>query len=522
MTIVNVENICHSYGDRLVFHGVSFRLNKTEHAGLVGSNGAGKSTLLRILSGVLLPDDGRVEWAPGVNVGYLRQHEALLPGVSVREELGKAYAALYAMETEMQQIAEKMAGPRSDTEALLARYGELQARLDAADFYTLDARIQEVADGLGLTEIGLDKDVSELSGGQRTKLLLARLLLEKPEVLLLDEPTNFLDKEHIDWLRQYLRGYSGAFLLVSHDERFLNDTAGTILHLEHQRIKRYPGTYDSFRSRYELSRRQSEEAYASQQKEIERLEEFVRKNKVRNAKQAKSREKMLGRMERLDRPTSVPVCKMAFRVSGEPEGTVLAAERLIVGYNRPLLGPLSLNVKRGDKIALTGLNGIGKTTLLRTLLGLVPPLSGRVRAGERVSAGYFAQEPAPPEESPLEVLMEHYPSRTQKEIRAALVSAGLTDQHIRRSTRLLSGGEQAKLRLCQLMLGSSNLLVLDEPTNHLDVHAKEALRAALRAYKGTVLLISHEPEFYRDWVTGLWNAEDWARPQMSAEKRTGR
>lgn len=515
MSLLQVENMSHMFGDKSLFHHISFRLLRGEHAGLVGSNGAGKSTLLRILAGDLLPDLGRAEWLPQVKVGYLQQHTVLQEGVSVLEFLRSAFADLYEIERRMMEAAEKMAVTQGQTndqlEYWMNRFGELQAKLDHADFYSIDTKIEEVASGLGIMALGLDRDVAKLSGGQRTKLLLGKLLLEEPDVLLLDEPTNYLDDRHIEWLTDYLQNYKHAYLVVSHDEAFLNSITNTIYHLEHQTIKRYAGNYQAFLASYELSKHQLQEAYDRQQREISRLESFIQKNRNRKAKQAKSREKALERITRIEKPGSTPKPRFQFPVHTDPVSRVITANKLEIGYMQPLFAPINLQVRRGDKIAIVGSNGIGKSTMLRTLLGLQQPLGGEVQVGDRVQAAYFAQEEAAPTATPLEQLTTNRPDLQPEVIRRTLAKSGLTEKHIRQPLCSLSGGEQAKVRLAELMLTDSNMLVLDEPTNHLDTRAKEALKEALISYQGTILLVSHEPSFYEDWVTDVWNMQDWRK-----------
>ncbi|MEF2965763.1 ABC-F family ATP-binding cassette domain-containing protein [Paenibacillus sp. M1] len=523
MSILTVEQLTHTFGDKPVFREIGFRLLRGEHAGLVGGNGAGKSTLLRMLAGDLIPDAGQIGWLPGAKFGYLRQDFDLVPGTTVLETLQGAFAHLYELERRIAELAGEMAAissrspelsPGTDSgpdriTVLLAKYGELQDELEHSGFYRLDAKIAEVASGLGLTEIGLDRKVEQLSGGQRTKLLLGVLLLEEPQVLLLDEPTNHLDDAHIEWLTEYLKRYEQAFIVVSHDERFLNEITGAIYHLEHQRLKRYAGNYGAFLSQYEQGSRQVEEAYERQQKEIVKLERFIEKNRIRKAKQAKSREKMLERIQVIERPSAGPQPRFEFKPQTEPVPRVLEAAGLQIGYDAPMFAPRDLRIGRGDKIAVIGSNGIGKSTLLKTLLGHLRPFSGKVRIGERVQSGYYAQEQPADAQTPLEFLCALRTDLTQREIRKTLAMAGLSDQHIRQPLNRLSGGERAKARLSELMLSPANFLVLDEPTNHLDVRAKEALKEALSHYAGTILLVSHEPSFYRDWVTGVWEVERW-------------
>ncbi|MBJ8026871.1 ABC-F family ATP-binding cassette domain-containing protein [Bacillus cereus group sp. N21] len=507
MSVLTVENLTHTYGDKTILYNACFRLLQGEHAGLVGSNGAGKSTLLRLLIGEVLPDGGMIEWFPHVKAGFLEQHIDLQEGTTIEEYLQSAFSHLYAIEREMIVIAEKMA-KETDLDKLLVHYGELQNILEGSDFYQVHTKIEEVAAGLGLLDLGMKKDVSKLSGGQRTKLLLGKLLLEKPHVLLLDEPTNYLDTVHIDWLRAYLQAYEHAYIVVSHDESFLNNITNVIYHLEGQTIKRYTGNYERFLESYRLQKQQLQVAYTRQQKEIANLESFIQKNKIRKAKQAKSREKVLEKMKKIGKHNDVPRPRFYFQIHTEPVSRILQAQQIQIGYVEPLLPSLNLQVKRGEKIAIVGHNGIGKTTMLKTLLGQLEPLSGRVHIGERVQPAYFAQEEFRVEVTPLEQVWSGRPDMTQKEIRQSLARCGLKADHIRQSLCSLSGGEQTKVRLCELMLMRSNVLILDEPTNHLDVQAKEALREALEHYQGTILLVSHEPSFYESWVTRVWNLEE--------------
>ncbi|GGH21128.1 ABC-F family ATP-binding cassette domain-containing protein [Paenibacillus segetis] len=510
MSILSVSQVTHAYGDKHIFQNIDFCLLPGERAGLVGSNGAGKSTLLRILTGEILPDAGKIEWMSRVKVGFLQQHIDLQAGTTIMQYFQSAFTHLYDLERNILQLANQMSNSDEEQlEQMLAQYGKLQNQLEDTGFYQLDMKIEEVAAGLGILELGKDRDVEQLSGGQRTKLLLGKLLLEEPDVLLLDEPTNYLDDIHIEWLANYLKNYKHAYLVVSHDEHFLNQITNVIYHLEHQTIQRYTGNYVEFQRNYELGKKQLYETYERQQKEIDKLESFIRKNRNRNAKQAQSREKVLGRMERIDKPTTNPKPQFAFEVHTDPVSKVLEASNIRIGYTEPLFGPLDLLVKRGDKIAIIGYNGIGKSTMLKTLLGYMRPISGTVQFGERLNAAYFVQEDFASSQSALERVWSAHPNLAQKEVRQILARSGLTEKHIRQPLNTLSGGEQTKVRLSELMLTNSNMLVLDEPTNHLDVHAKVALQEALKKYKGTILLVSHEPEFYQGWVTQIWRIQDW-------------
>ena len=513
MSIIDVKNLTHGYGDKTVLRDVSFRMLKDEHIGLVGPNGAGKSTLLNILTGKLLPDAGKITWHPNVKAGNLEQHISLNTGDSIRTFLQGAFSHLFDAEKEMLSLTEEMSVLKStELDAALKRYSKLQTWLEQSNFYGIDAIIEEVAAGLGLTQLGMETDVGRLSGGQRTKLLLAKLLLQKPDLLLLDEPTNYLDTAHIEWLSSYLKNYPHAFLLITHDTEFMNEVVQVIFHLEHQSLTRYTGNYNQFEAAYELRRRQIYQQFERQQEEIKKLETYVQKNKARasTAKQAKSREKKLQKIERIEKPTSNPPARFSFYVSHQPESVLLEAKNLSVGYASALFSSIHLKLEKGAKVALTGHNGIGKTTTLKTLLGELPALEGSVSIGERVQPAYFEQEfHTQAEHTALEEIWSAYPDLMQKEVRKKLAGCGLKTEHIFQPLKSLSGGEQTKVRLCKLMLTDSNLLVLDEPTNHLDVNTKEALQEALIAYEGTIVLVSHEPAFYESWVTEVWNMEKW-------------
>lgn len=513
MSILNVERLSHGFGDRAIFNDVSFRLLKGEHIGLIGANGEGKSTFMNIITGKLQPDDGKVEWSKRMRVGYLDQHAVLSKGMTIRDVLKGAFQYLFDMEQEMNDMYGKMGEVSpEELERILEDVGTIQDTLTNQDFYMIDAKIEETARGLGLTDIGLDKDVNDLSGGQRTKVLLAKLLLEKPDILLLDEPTNYLDEVHIEWLKRYLQEYENAFILISHDIPFLNSVINLIYHMENQELTRYVGDYHHFQSVYEMKKQQLESAYKRQQQEIADLKDFVARNKasVATRNMAMSRQKKLDKMDVIELAKEKPKPQFNFKEGRTAGRLIFEAKGLVIGYADPLSRPLDLRMERGQKIALVGANGIGKTTLLRSILGEIPSLSGSVELGDNLEIGYFEQEAKDANYNTcIEEIWNVFPSFTQFEVRAALAKCGLTTKHIESKIAVLSGGEKAKVRLCKLINRETNLLVLDEPTNHLDVDAKDELKRALKAYKGSVLLISHEPEFYRDVVTDTWNCESW-------------
>ncbi len=514
MSLLTVKNVSHGFGGRSILEDVSFRLLKGEHVALIGANGEGKSTFMNIITGHLMPDEGTVEWSNRVEVGYLDQHSVLEDGTTIRENLRLAFSHMYELEEELNAIYDKMGSANEEElNRLMDDSAEIQTILENSGFYVLDSKIEEVAGGLGLRDIGLDKMVNDLSGGQRSKVLLTKLLLQNPTILLLDEPTNYLDFEHIEWLKRFLSEYENAFILISHDIPFINAVTNIIYHVENGYLNRYVGNYDEFQRLYELKKLQHEKAYEKQQKEVERLEDFIARNKARisTTGRAKSRMKQLDRMDMIEKPKEKIKPSFSFREARTPSKVVIEAKGLVLGYDEPLTRSFDLEVERNKKIAIKGVNGIGKSTLLRTLLGKQKPLAGEIHLGQHVAVGYFEQEDSKKNtNTAVEEVWNAFPSMTNHEIRLELARCGLTNEHITSQMMVLSGGENAKVRLCKVMLEEINLLVLDEPTNHLDVEAKDELKRALKEFRGTVLLVSHDPEFYEGVVDSILNAEAWS------------
>lgn len=513
MSLLTIEELSHTFGDRVLFKDVSFRLLAGEHVGLVGANGVGKSTLMNILTGKVLKDTGKVEWMPRVQYGYLDQHTKLTPGKTVRDIMKEAFLPLLELEKEMITIGEKMADATpEELEQLLEEMGDIQDRLETSGFYLLDVKVDEMANGLGINAIGLDRDVATLSGGQRTKVLLAKLLLEKPTVLLLDEPTNYLDVEHINWLTNYLKDYPYAFMLISHDTDFMNAVVDIIYHLEFSRLTRYAANYEKFLQMADNNKNQHIDAYEKQQEFIKKQEDFIQRNKARasTSGRAKSRQKQLEKIDLIDRPESAMKPTFVFKETRASGKLVFEGENLEIGYDHALLPKMNVAIERGEKIAIVGCNGVGKSTLLKTIIGKIEPYSGKTYLGDYLTPAYFEQEVKLGSITPIDDVWNEFSHMTQNEVRGALARCGLKNEHITRPLNMLSGGEQAKVRLCKLLMRESNWILFDEPTNHLDVVAKEELQRALKAYKGTVLLVCHEPEFYEGWVSKIWNVEDWS------------
>lgn len=514
MSILTVKNVTHSFGGRSIFEEVSFRLLKGEHVGLVGANGDGKSTFMNIITNKLMPDEGEIEWSKRVRVGYMDQHTNLKEGNSIRDVLRDAFSYLFEIEADLNKKYEEMGtADEEKLNKLMDETAELQGIIDNSDFYMIDSKIDEVARGLGIFDLGLDTKVDNLSGGQRTKILLSKLLLENPDILLLDEPTNYFDEEHIEWLKRYLLRYENAFIVISHDIPFLNSIVNVIYHVDNAKLTRYVGDYEEFLRIYELNKKQLESAYASQQSEIANLQTFIAKNKARaaTAGMAKSRQKKLDKIDIIELTREKPKPIFHFKTARISEKLIFKTDDLVIGYKRPLSKKLNLLLERGQKIALIGSNGLGKTTLLKSLMGLIKPIHGSVEVGLNQFVGYFEQEiKEKNNKTCIEEVWETFPSFTQYEIRQSLAKCGLTNEQLESKVFVLSGGEQAKVRFCKIMNTQTNILILDEPTNHLDVDAKESLAAALKAYKGTILMVCHEPEFYRDIVTEIWDCKEFS------------
>ena len=509
MSLLEIEGLTHSFGENVLYKNAGFELNKGEHVGIVGQNGAGKSTLIKICTEQMIPDDGRIVWQSNTTVGYLDQYAVIEHSLTMKEFLKTAFSNLYEMEKQLMQLYEKAAEGDSRSLELAARY---QEQLEKHNFYSIDTEIERVANGLGLSAIGLERPISEMSGGQRAKVILAKLLLGKPDVLLLDEPTNFLDKNHVTWLAEYLSALENAFLVVSHDFSFLDKIANRICDIDNHTITKYFGTYSEFLRKKTLLRENYVRQYVAQQKQIKKTEEFIRKNIAgRKAKMARGRQKQLDRMEKmeaLDQKEIIP--HFHFPVLSLTNTEHLLVKQLAVGYHYPVLSDIDFAINGGQKVVITGFNGIGKSTLLKTLVGKLDVLNGSFSFSEQVKLRYFEQDLywENEKETPIQIVSDCYPSLTIKEVRKNLACCGIIGEHAMQSIGTLSGGEQAKVKICLLTLTPCNFIIMDEPTNHLDIQAKQALRIALKEFKGTVLLVSHEPAFYKEIAQKIINIEN--------------
>lgn len=507
--MISANNVTLRVGKKALFEDVNIKFTEGNCYGMIGANGAGKSTFLKILSGQLEPTSGDVVISPGERLSFLQQDHFKYDEFPVLDTVIMGNARLYEIMKEKEEIYAKE--DFTDEDGIKA--SELEAEFATMDGWEAESDAANLLNGLGIeTELHY-KLMKDLTGSEKVKVLLAQALFGNPDILLLDEPTNYLDVQHIEWLKRYLQEYENAFILISHDIPFLNSVINLIYHMENQRLDRYVGDYDKFQEVYSVKKAQLEAAYKRQQQEIAELEDFVARNKARvsTRNMAMSRQKKLDKMEVIELAKEKPKPEFHFLEARTPGKYIFETKDLIIGYDEPLSRPLNLTMERGQKAVLVGANGIGKTTLLKSILGLTPALSGSVELGDYLSIGYFEQEMAPGNTTTcLDEIWKEFPSYTQYQVRSALAKCGLTTKHIESQVRVLSGGEQAKVRLCKLINRETNVLLLDEPTNHLDVDAKEELKRALKAYKGSILLICHEPDFYEGLATDVWDCRDWA------------
>ena len=509
MALLEVCNLSHSFGDKLLYKDVSFDIYKGEHVGLIGKNGTGKSTLMNLLIGNLVPDKGQIRWQKGIRLGYLDQYIKIDNDLSISNYLKCAFNDLYEIEEKLNKLYDNMCNDMS--EESLKLIADYQSLLENRGFYEIESNILKVCAGLGIVEFGMETELSKLSGGQRARVILAKLLLENPEMLLLDEPTNFLDVEHIKWLTDYLKGFTGTYIVISHDFDFLNDVTNCILDIEFCILKKYAGNLYKFLEIKGIQRESYIREYSAQQKKIKKLEDYISKNKVRasTSKMAKSRQKQLDKMDRLIPPqgTSKPIFNFTFTSIGRDK--TLIVENLEIGYSYPLLPKLNFDILSKEKVVIEGFNGVGKTTLIKTLISEIPPISGKFRLANDIKIGYFEQSLKWKDNniSPMEILKQKFPRLSDKDIRSHLAKSGLKADHVLREVSSLSGGEQTKVKLSILSLIKCNFLILDEPTNHLDTDAKESLKEALTKWDGTLIIVSHEPAFYKGWTDKVINIE---------------
>ncbi len=511
MSVLTITNLSHIFDEKQLFDNANLTVNNGEHIGVVGLNGAGKSTFMNIIAGNLSQDSGEVKWLNGIRWGYLDQHANIDRSQSVMEYLKTSFQHLYDLEAQLNAMYEEMgSADENQLNALIEKTAKLQERLEHANFYDLESEIKKVATGLGINNYGYDSIIATLSGGQRAKLMLAKLLLQDLDVMLLDEPTNFLDLEQIDWLNKFLNAFKGTFILVSHDTQFLNDTCKIIINIENAQITKYWCSYNEYLVQHEQKAQQYQDNYERQQREIKRMEEYIAKNKARaaTAGMANSRQKMLDKIDVMQKPVSTIKPTFEFPYVQILTRHLLEVKNLEIGYDgRPILPPINLSMTSDTKMWVRGTNGLGKTTLLKTLMHKLPAISGTFDFHLQTKINYVEQdlEFRTSNISATTFMNEMFPRMNAKEIRNELAKVGLRGELATKPVCNLSGGEQVKIKLCAIMQKSSNLLILDEPTNHLDVNAKDALFDALQDYKGAILLVTHEPQYANRICTDIFD-----------------
>ncbi|MFN8514211.1 MAG: ABC-F family ATP-binding cassette domain-containing protein [Chloroflexia bacterium] len=516
-TILTVSELEKRYVTELIFSDVSFQVSEGEHVGIVGPNGTGKSTLLKIIAGTEYPSSGTVATPRGLRITYLAQEARFESDRTVREEARDAFAPLHALRERMTEI-EHALGTTTDDDALeklMTEYDAASVAFETGGGYDIDYRTDAVLHGLGFDESNWDMRVRTLSGGQKTRVALAKALLEAPDLLLLDEPTNHLDLAALEWIETFLTGHRGAFIVVSHDRYFLDKVTTRTLDLAFGQLEDYPAGYGRYLTLREerMARRLKE--YEAQQEFINRTEEFIRKYKAgQRAREAKGRATRLARLPRLQRPQETEKLKLSIASDLRSGRVVLGTDELRIGYKSngselELTRTPELEVQRGDRVALIGPNGGGKTTLLRTLLGDLPTLSGRFYFGTNVRPAYYAQghESLPLDRTALETILEGHPM-SEESARNLLGRFLFSEDDVFKQVSALSGGERSRLALAKLTLARANFLILDEPTNHLDVTAREALEGVLDEYDGTLLFVSHDRYFIDKLATQVWAIGD--------------
>lgn len=504
--LLNVEHLYKYFNGQALLKDINFTVEDREAVGLIGINGCGKSTLLNIITGSEGYDKtpeglGSVNIAGKASIGFLRQNSGLNSELTIGEEMKNAFAPLLETLDKMKVLEKKMADG-GDIDSISHEYAELSSYFEARDGYRIDVKIKQVLNGMGFGSTPTDRVISTLSGGEKTRLALAKLLLEEPNLLILDEPTNHLDFETLMWLEDYLKGYKGAIIIVSHDRYFLNKVCTRICEIEQGRLTSYRGDYSSYLVQKKMNSERQLKEYEAQQKEIAKLEDYVAKNLVRasTSKMAKSRQHMLDRIERIDKPlmyTKPPKIKLEYDIEPTKDIVRVVDCPLVVGEGadkKELIKSLSMNVRRGEHVAIIGANGIGKTSILKLIQGIIPHEGGNISWGGNVKISYFEQEHAilDPHKTVLEEIMDRYPRLSEQQARSVLGAVLLTGENVFKPISVLSGGERAKLCFAIMALNRGNVLVLDEPTNHLDLNTKEVLEDALAEFGGTIILVSHD------------------------------
>ncbi len=500
--LIQLNNVTKNFVVNEIFSNVKMEINDKDRVAIVGRNGAGKSTLLKIISGELSFDSGERTVSKNTTIGYLSQEFIVREDLSIYEEMITCFDEIISLEANLEKLSYELTPENIENDpGLLDRFDRLQNEVLTHKDYHYKSKIESVLYGLDFTKDVFDKKISTFSGGEKTRLSMAKLLLSEPDLLILDEPTNHLDMENVAWLENYLSSYNGAIVIVSHDRYFLDKVVNVVYNLEFGKLKKYVGNYSKFLKQYEEDYEKQLKEFTSQQKDIKRLEEFVQKNIARasTSKMAKSRQKVLDKMELIDNPKKDDkAANIEFNIKEQSGRDVLMIENLKVGYDGKQVGnAYNFSVYKGDRIAIVGRNGIGKSTLIKTIAKKQNAIGGSVHYGSKVSLGYYDQKQAEFESSKtiLNELWDEYPLMKEAEVRTVLGRFLFRGDSVLKIVRDLSGGEKARLQLAKLMLEKNNLLVLDEPTNHLDITSKQVLEDALENYEGTIVFVSHDRYF---------------------------
>ena len=537
MRIFQINNLSHSFVGKSIFNDAELMVTDSDHIGLVGVNGCGKSTFLKILIGEVVPDSWEIEKIKNMRVGYLDQYADINGDITVFDYLNSVFDELYEMDRQISDIYEHISELDEDEQMkAVTRAQRISEYLYEHEFERISKKIDNVLYGLGFKDEDRTKTVSQLSGGMKTKLILAKLLLTEHDILVLDEPTNFLDIGYIGWLGDYLAKLKGAYIVISHDKAFLNRISNKIVEIANCKFKVYNGNYDYYLREKEKRDAEQEKQHIAQAKYIKRSEEYVEQNSGaayggKSRSKATWLKKMLENLERIEKPDEIIKPQFKFKHQKGATKTIMTLYSLEVGYDgSPILPPVSMTVTRGDKIVFKGFNGIGKTTLLKSIYGDIPTIGGTIEFGEGIETVFLRQEEDYENNfshfnkmerkrlgikkgrqraiAVIEFAKEYYPELPQKELQAAMFSCGLNEEHFFNQVRTLSGGEMTKLRLCLAMMKPVNLIILDEPTNHLDVYSKEVLMHSLEEFEGTVIMTTHDVNVDISWATNVFNLED--------------
>ena len=505
MAILEVEGLKFKYANEELFNSVSFRILNGDHIVIVGDNGAGKSTFMNLIAKNLIPDAGTINWENNVSYAYLDQHLKVKTDISINDYIIDVFKPLYEKEALMNSYYEKLATCKEyEYDKYLDYANSIQEELEKKNFYAINSTMGNMINGLGISEYGLDTKLSSLSGGQRAKVYLAKLLLEAPDVLLMDEPTNFLDEAHIIWLASYLKSFKKQFVVISHDEAFLREIGDVVYNLSNKTLTRYNMPYDRFLIEREIREDNYKKAYLNQQAFIKKTEEFIKKNIVRatTTKRAQSRRKMLEKIQVMEKPKNHEPMHLKFPFSKALGQEVLKFKNLTVGYgDKIVLSDLEFLLRQNQKVAILGHNGVGKSTIIKTIMGLIPKLGGDYIWNPSADLNYFAQEENYASNvNAIDYLRYFYHLKTDGELRSVLAQAGIKGDLAIKPMVQLSGGEQTKVRLALMTMKKSNVLIFDEPTNHLDVASKAELWEAIDAFPGSVILVTHEDNFYEGLV----------------------